>query len=193
MNKERKWTVLLIGGASGMGKSKIAYALGAYYGVNIMEVDDIYQGIHAMTKKEDYPAIHYWESGVNWMDLGEEGNVNWLKNVSQEIMPGVKGIIDNHLEGNVPVIIEGDFLNPDFTVYGNNPQVKALFIIESDKNQILQNYLDREGGEPQHFRAGVSSKHGQWLKETCESLGIRVVESRPWDTLLSRVINELDG
>ncbi len=52
LNKNRNWTVLLIGGASGMGKSSIAYELARFYNVNVMEVDDVYQAVKAMTTRE---------------------------------------------------------------------------------------------------------------------------------------------
>jgi len=41
--RDRNWTVLFIGGASGMGKSTVAYELSHFYNVNVMEVDDIYE------------------------------------------------------------------------------------------------------------------------------------------------------
>ena len=42
MNKDRNWTVLFIGGASGVGKSSIAYEIARFYGVNVLEADDIH-------------------------------------------------------------------------------------------------------------------------------------------------------
>jgi 2-phosphoglycerate kinase len=64
------WTVLLIGGASGIGKSYIAKELARDYQVKIIEVDDICQAVKAMTTRADLPAIHYWSTGVNWKDIG---------------------------------------------------------------------------------------------------------------------------
>ena len=62
---KRNWTVLFIGGASGAGKSSIAYELARYYGgVNVMEADDVYQAVKAMTIIEIHPAIYYWSTGA---------------------------------------------------------------------------------------------------------------------------------
>ena len=184
----RDWTVLFIGGASGSGKSSIAYELARYYNVNVLEVDDIFAGIKAMTRKEDYPMIHYWDNGVNWRDVGISGNLNWLRDVSKELIPGIKAVVDNHLEGDVPVIIEGDFLYPEFMVSFQNPKVKSIFIYEPDKDQIVQNYLAREGGELQNFRADVSAEYGAWLVDAGNKLGIKVIESRPWKTTVYRTL-----
>ncbi len=191
MNKNRNWTVLLIGGASGMGKSSIAYELARFYNVNVIEVDDICQSVKAMTTKEVLPAIHYWSTGVNWKDVSVSGNVKWLIDVSKEMISGLKAIVDNHIEADVPVIIEGDFIHPELITSFKDKKVKKVYIYESDKEQILKNYLAREGGELQHFRADISAKYGQWLNDTCGKLGIKVIESRPWETAINRIIESI--
>jgi 2-phosphoglycerate kinase len=191
LNRDRNWVVLFIGGASGMGKSSVAYELARFYNVNVMEVDDICQAVKAMSTRESLPAIHYWSNSINWMDIGISGNVKWLIDVSEEMIPGLKAIVDNHIETNVPVIIEGDFIHPEFVASFENPKVKSIYINEPDKNQILQNYLAREGGELQHFRADISAEYGDWLVETSGKLGIRVIESRPWDTAVDRIIESI--
>ncbi len=188
MRQDRNWTVLLVGGASGSGKSSLAYALARYYEVSVLEIDDIGQALKAMTTRDALPQLHYYESGVNWKDIGVKGNVDWLMGVSKEIIPAIKAIVDNHLEGNIPVIIEGDFLDPAFAASFDNPKVKAIFVHEADKDQIVQNYLAREGGNMQCYRADISTVYGDWLADACNKLGVSVVESRPWDTLLERAI-----
>jgi 2-phosphoglycerate kinase len=188
LDKDRNWTILLICGASGVGKSSIAYELSRYYMINVMEVDDIQQAIKATSSKDSFPYIHYWDTGINWKDIGVSGNLEWLINVSKEIIPGIKSIVDNHLESNVPLILEGDFLYPEFMVSFENSDVKSLFINEPDKNQIIQNYLNREGGEKQNYRAEVSVAYNNWLKVSSEKLGIKIIEARPWNSVLKRII-----
>ncbi len=188
MNTERNWTVLLIGGASGIGKSSIAYEIARFYGVNVLEVDDIYLSVETVTTKENYPMVHYWKSGVNFKDVGIDGNVKWLIDVSKELIPVLKGLVYRHIEDKVPIIIEGDFINPEFTQSFESPEVKSIFVQESDLNQILQNYLSREGGVLQQYRAEISIAYGKWIADTCNQKGIHLVESRPWKTALTRVI-----
>ncbi len=191
MNDDRNWTVLFIGGASGTGKSSIAYEIARFYGVNVLEVDDVHLSVETVTTKESFPAIHYWNTGVNWKDVGVDGNKNWLIDVSKEMIPVLKELVNRHIEDKVPIIIEGDFIYPEFTLSFNNPEVKSIFVNESDINQILQNYLSREGGELQHYRAEISIAYGKWIADTCNQNGIRLIESRPWDTVLSRTITSL--
>lgn len=191
MNNDRNWTVLFIGGASGIGKSSIAYEIARFYGVNVLEVDDVHLSVKTVTTKETFPAIHYWNTGVNWKDIGVDDNVNWLIDVSKEMIPILKELVNRHIEDKLPIIIEGDFIYPEFTLSFDNPEVKSIFVNESDINQILQNYLSREGGDLQHYRAEISIAYGKWIADTCNQNGIRVIESRPWDTVLKRAIKSL--
>ena len=191
MNNDRNWTVLFIGGASGTGKSSIAYEIARFYGLNVLEVDDIHLSVEAVTTKESFPAIHYWNTGVNWEEIGVAGNVNWLIDVSKEMIPVLKELVNRHIEDKLPIIIEGDFIYPEFANSFENPEVKSIFVNESDINQILQNYLSREGGDLQHYRAEISIAYGKWIADTCNQNGIRLIEARPWDTVLTRAIKSL--
>ncbi|HCC38020.1 MAG TPA: hypothetical protein DEQ14_10635 [Treponema sp.] len=187
--KERNWTVLCIGGASGTGKSTLAYELARFYNINVLEADDICQALKASTAKEIFPAMHYWSTGVNWKDIGVEGNVKWLIDVSKEMIAGIKAIVARHIEDALPVIIEGDFVCPELTLSFNDPKIKFMYVHESDKNQLLQNFLKREGGDLQHYRADISIAYGNRLRETCKNLGIHFIEARPWNTLLDRAVS----
>ncbi|NLV58763.1 MAG: hypothetical protein GXY67_08320 [Clostridiales bacterium] len=191
MNRDLNWTVLLIGGASGTGKSSLAYEIARFYGVNVLEGDDVHLAVEAVTTKETFPAIHDWETSVNWKDTGVDGNVKWLIDVSREMMPVLKKLVDRHVEDRVPIIIEGDFIHPELAKSFDTPQVKSLFVNETDIHQIVRNYAAREGDALQHFRAEISVAYGKWIADSCHGDGIRVIEPRPWDTILERVLQNL--
>lgn len=193
MKMDRNWTVLFIGGASGTGKSSLAYEIARFYGISVLEVDDIHLSVKAVTAKEDFPAIHYWDNGIDWNDIGADGNVNWLIDVSKEMVPVLKELANRHIEDKLPVIIEGDFIDPEFTASFGNPEAKSFFVKESDKNQIVQNYLSREGGDLQHYRAEISIAYGKWLSDMCNQSGIGLIEAKPWNTVLNRAIKCLNN
>ena len=111
--------------------------------------------------------------------------------VSKEMIPVLKALVNRHLEEKLPIIIEGDFIYPEFTISFDNPEVKSIFINEADINQIMQNFLSREGGDLQQYRAEISIAYGKWITDTCKRNNIRVIEARPWDTALARVIESL--
>jgi len=184
--EERSWTVLLIGGASGTGKSCLAYALADYYGVNVLEFDDLTEAVKAMTPKEYLPVIY----SEDFFGAGVDGNVKWLTGVSVELFPALKAVIERHIEDKLPVIIEGDFFHPELVAPFINKDIKAIFVQEENE-QILKNYLSREGGDLQKYRADISSKYGEWISDTCLNCGITLIEARPWDTSLDRVVYAL--
>lgn len=53
-----RWTVLLVAGASGIGKSTLARALAQRYGVPVTSGDDIVTAVLAMTDPSNQPVLH---------------------------------------------------------------------------------------------------------------------------------------
>ena len=186
----RDWMVLLIGGPSGTGKSSIAYEISRFYGVSVLEIDDIYLSVKAVTDAGRLPAIHRWDGGEDWQTAGIQGNVSWLIDVGREMIPALKAIVQRHIEDKVPVIIEGDFISPDLVKLLDRPLARAVFLRE-DIPQIVENYRTREGGEPQRFRAEVSAAYGRWIEDSCGRIGCPVIAARPWETALVRVLDTL--
>lgn len=86
------------------------------------EADDVYLSKKTVTTKDSFPAIHYWDTGVNWKDVGVNDNVNWLINVSKEMIPELRELVNRGIEDNLPIIIEGDFIYPEFTISFDNPE-----------------------------------------------------------------------
>lgn len=191
---ERDWCVLLIGGSSGSGKTCISYPLAKTYGVNLIEVDDFQVFLSAMTTQEEQPEIHYWDTHPEWQLEGVEATKLQLINVGSAFNPGLEAVIRNHIEANMPVIIEGDFILPELCTSFKSPVVKSIFVHEPSRNQILNNYLTREPESGlQHYRADVSYNYGNWLATECSKHGIPVIESRPWDTAIERALKIINS
>ena len=131
---------------------------------------------------------HYWSTGIDWRDIGVDGNVNWLIGVSKEMMHPLRAVVERQLEDNIPVVIEGDFIHPELAPSFENPQIKALFLQEPDREQLLRNFMDRESGEPQYYRADISIAYGKWQAEACKQLGIGMIDVRSWDTAVARAV-----
>jgi 2-phosphoglycerate kinase len=190
---KRSWQVLLLGGASGVGKSHLSYPLARYYDVNLTEIDDFQVVLETVTTPEQQPLLHFWRTNwevfTSWTD---EQRLEHFINVCREVFqPALEAVIANHLETNRPVILEGDFLLPEFatrTTFANEAnrgRVKALFVYEANEAQIAANYLAREGQE-QSFRAHSSWMFNQWLRSECERFKVATLSARPWNTVLGR-------
>lgn len=190
MSTKRHWDILMIGGASGSGKTSISRPLSLHYGVDFVRVDDFQVLLDVMTAPETHPAIHYWRTHPNWQAEGVDAAVGQLIDVGQVLIPGLTAVINDHLEENIPMVLEGDFILPELAASFKDKRVKSVFMYEPSKDQILQNYLAREG-TIQQYRTDVSHSYGNWLADSCSTHGITVVEPRPWSSLLDRVISAL--
>ncbi|MCL1820527.1 MAG: hypothetical protein FWG36_07730 [Oscillospiraceae bacterium] len=186
---KRNWDVLLIGGASGTGKTSVSLPLARHFRIDLVRVDDFQVLLEVMTTPETHPAIHYWRTHPNWWEEPIENTVKQLVDVGRALIPGLTAVVkEGHLDDNVPMILEGDFILPEFADSFKDSRVKSVFIHEPDKEQILQNYLNREGEIQQH-RADVSHAYGSWLAEQCRKYDVLMVEARPWDSVMERIIN----
>jgi 2-phosphoglycerate kinase len=194
----RDWQVLLIGGASGVGKTAVSYRVAERYGVGITEVDDFQVLLEAMTTPEQLPAVHVWRTNPDSDKLADSVIVEQLLTLSRVMLPGLQAVVSNHLETQTPIVLEGDFLLPalaERTRYATLPggaRVRGVFLHEPEEEQFLRNYLLREPDRgPQIKRARVSWLHGQWLKQEAEQRGVPVVPARPWDTVFERIVATL--
>jgi 2-phosphoglycerate kinase len=193
--RPRTWEVLLLGGASGVGKSAVSYPLARRFGVGITEVDDFQVLLEALTSPQQMPALHFWRVDPAFAQMTPDAIMTQSLEIGHLLAPGLEAVIGNHLEAGTPVVLEGDFIHPDlatresFAGQPNRGRVRAVFLHEPDEPQYVANYLAREpGAGSQDKRARVSWLKDRWFKAEAERLGIPVVSARPWDTVLERVI-----
>jgi len=191
----RRWQVLLLGGASGVGKTAVSYRLAQHFRVGLIEVDDFQVLLERMTTPEQQPALHFWRTHPALAQLSPTEIMQQGLEVGEALRPGLEAVIANHLEEGTPVVLEGDFLHPalaaqaSFAGQPNDGRVRAVFLHEPDEQQIVANYLAREPNSgPQIKRARVSLLKDQWLKREAERHGLPVVPARPWNTVLERLI-----
>ncbi|MEV0275897.1 AAA family ATPase [Streptomyces sp. NPDC050610] len=189
------WQVVLLGGASGSGKTRLGYPLAQRHGVPLVEVDDIVEAVQAMSTPEQQPALHHWNTRPQDADLPVERVVELQLAICAAVRPAVEAVIANHLRTRVPVVIEGDYLLPALAaqrsfagVEARTGEVRAAFVREGDVDQLVRNYQEREPEEgPQPHRARVSARYGDVLAEQATALGLPVIEARPWATAGERL------
>jgi 2-phosphoglycerate kinase len=187
------WDVLLLGGASGVGKSMIAFELSRRFDATLFAVDDLYVALQRMTSPAEHPELHRWELEPEVIvALDDEGMLAHTLANAAEITQALEPVIAEHIGSSPPVVLEGDFLVPELATreryddVENRDRVRGLFLLD-DEDQLARNFADREG-EQQLRRAQASARYGDWLASECERLGVRAVSARPWDTVLERAI-----
>jgi 2-phosphoglycerate kinase len=195
---QRGWHVLLLGGASGVGKTTLAYTLGQRYGVNVAELDDIQTALETVTTPEQQPLIHFWRT--NWPQFSaftDQQHVDHFLDVSRQVYSSaLAAVVANRLDGGRPSIIEGDFILPElaaqaeFNGQPNDGRVRAVFLDEREEAEIEANIISRQGGDAS-LPARTSWLKAHWLRAECDRLGIPTLEARPWSTAADRAIAAL--
>ena len=190
MSEPRPWQVLLVGGASGVGKTSVSYPLARRYGAGLTEIDDFQVVLERLTTPEQQPELHFFRTRPDaWRRMDEEQRLAHAIRYAEALAGALELVIANHL-GGTPLVLEGDFLLPALAgrpAYDGVPaagRVRALFLHE-DEEQLGRNYLAREG-RPQPGRARASWRYSEWLRREAERLGVPTIAARPWDTVVAR-------
>ena len=89
------FVVLLVGGASGAGKTMLGRPLARRLGVNLTEVDDIQIALEAATTERDLPLLHFWRNHLDehstWSDDRRVAHhVQVCREVFQPVMRAIR-------------------------------------------------------------------------------------------------------
>lgn len=194
MSDRRGWDILLIGGASGVGKTNVSYRLARHFGVGITEIDDFQVVLERMTTPEQYPDVHLFRTTPEaFHRMDEAGKLAHAIAYATVMAEALEYVIANHLDGGPPIVLEGDFLLPSLAARASfdgiaaDGRVRALFVVERDEERIGRNYAAREG-DAQPVRARASWRYGEWLRQEAERLGVPTLEARPWETGFARAL-----
>ncbi len=108
------WRVLLIGGASGAGKTVLAHNLARHYGVSLLLVDDARLALQQITTPEQQPALHYFLTRPDVWRQPEDELLAGFVGVADALAPALGVIVAHHLvvAGAGPLIVEGDGIAP---------------------------------------------------------------------------------
>src|SRR5690606_35701237 len=144
MNTSNGWIVLLIGGVSGTGKSTAASDIGRSLGIPWFQVDDLRLAFQRSRVKlpGDTEALYFFA------DIDEKPDI-WkrepqeicdaLISVAELLSPGLEAIIENHIDQNQPIIIEGDGIAPSLLMRQalqrrkEERQIRSFFLVEQDE------------------------------------------------------------
>jgi 2-phosphoglycerate kinase len=192
----RAWTVTVVCGASGVGKSSVAIPLAARYGVPLGETDDIVTALKTITSTDDQPVLHYWDTHPEAMSWSPERIADLHLDVADVLLPALRAVIADHVEFDAPVVLEGDYVVPELAV-GFGAAVRAVVLVEPDVDRITANLGAREPGADHSFRAGVSLEIGARLAARAHNVGVPVIQAWPWSDGVDRVdaalLNEGDA
>ncbi len=204
------WRVLLIGGSSGVGKTMVAQALARRMGLSVLLVDDIRMAIQQVTTLAEQPGIHYFLAHPTIWQKPPETLCDGFITVGNAMMRPLAATIAHHVyvESAGPLIIEGDGLLPALAAQRSFPTmhfpyapdtnaVRSVFLVEPDEEAVLYSMRQRGRGftdlssKEQEALVHASWLYGQWLRRQADHYNLPIVEVRPWETLVGRVLHTL--
>jgi 2-phosphoglycerate kinase len=196
------WTVLLIGGPSGAGKSIVARQIGLHLGFPWLEVDDLRLALQSsrVTLPQETESLYYFTDTPNIWQRSPERLNEGLIAVGEVMAPAIEIVVANHCDNAGPIIVEGDGILPLLAArplmkqYLTSGQARMVLLVEPDEQVLYTNMVTRgrvlsERTESE-LRTEARAKwlYGQWLTEEAQRYSIPVLTSRPWETLLERIM-----
>ena len=199
---DRDWYVFLIGGHSYSGKTTAAKHIGLSLGAPWMMVDDLRLAFQRACVRlpRNTDALYFDKNPDLWRGQ-PEAFCDALIAVGEVLSAPLEVVIENHVDQSIPIVIEGDGILPSLLsrppVVERAGAVRAVFLVEPDESVILANMPARgrhiSGMTQKELRSEARAKwlHGQWLAREAARYNLPVVEPRPWETLVERLIDHL--
>jgi 2-phosphoglycerate kinase len=146
--------VLLVGGATGTGKSTVATESAYRLGITrVTTTDSIRQTMRAFFSKEFMPSIHYSSFEVGDQYLGEQNPLlSGFMEQTRNVLVGVRAAIDRAMEEGWSMVLEGVHLVPGLLPASiDGVLVVQCVLAVEDEAEHASNFSAR--GDPEGARA----------------------------------------
>jgi 2-phosphoglycerate kinase len=141
--------VILVGGATGTGKSTVATEIAYRLGITrVTSTDFVRQTMRAFFSHEFMPSIHYssFEAGLAVPDADDPLIAGFLEQ-SRQVLVGVRASIERALQEGWSMVLEGVHLVPGLLPAElENVLVSACVLQISDETAHAQHFFTRESG-----------------------------------------------
>ncbi len=192
-----QWTVLLLGGGSGTGKSVLAGCLSRRFGIPWMHADDIRMALARVVSPADQPLLQFFDDEANWLAHTPAELTNVHEQVGAIACQGLAIVVSHHIAMGEPVILEGDDLLPKFVSAmqrEHGAHVRSLFLYEDDLGRLRNNMTRRDRGimrRPEAVRErmiALAYADGKRLHKGATQSGLAILPSAPFRTSTSRAL-----
>jgi 2-phosphoglycerate kinase len=195
--------VLLVGGATGTGKSTLATEVAHRLGITrVTSTDTVRQTMRAFFSQKFMPSIHYssFEAGpAVRIHEGEEADAALLgfKEQTRNVLVGVKAVIARALEEGYSLAVEGVHVVPGALPrsYDGAVVVQCMLAIP-DEDEHARHFWIREAGSEglrpmqKYLRALPEIRSIQdYLIERAEKAGVPVIENTRMESAVNGVIH----
>ena len=189
--------IILIGGAPCAGKSFLAQKLLEKYDIPWVSTDTIRDMMKEFAPKDKYPVPREFEVDVEEYFRMHTPQQIFDKHHLQSLATwdGVKAWIKRNYNWK-NYVVEGVAILPEMVKrdFANDPRIKPIFLLDSDKNRILdvihtRGLWDDAGKYPESVNAKEVEWvliFNEWIKKECEKYGYPLIEVGDRSTLLER-------
>jgi 2-phosphoglycerate kinase len=177
--------VILVGGATGTGKSTVATEIAYRLGITrVTSTDFIRQTMRAFFSHEFMPSIHYssFEAGLAVPDADDPLIAGFLEQ-SRQVMVGARASIDRALEEGWSMVLEGVHLIPGLQPLPLDRALVTDCVLRiSDETAHAQHFFTREAGEQRPMskyldRFQEIRRIQDWIVARAERTGVAVIEN----------------
>ncbi|MFA6270403.1 MAG: hypothetical protein WC657_04320 [Candidatus Paceibacterota bacterium] len=196
-NINNNWTVLLIGGSSGLGKTYLAQQIAERYRISHMEADDLRVALRTVTNREAHPELFTFVDHQNYLEeFAEEEFVEKHIAVGETIWLAINDIITKHIGFNERLIIDGDSVIPTSLAKRDQTGIKSVFLYDDlegiRERQIKRNRNKKRTPEKMETNAQFSFAYSEAIRKQAEECGLITCKVSPIETLFDRVVDIIE-
>ena len=187
--------VILVGGATGTGKSTVATEIAYRLGITrVASTDFIRQTMRAFFAHDFMPSIHYssFEAGLAVPEADDPLVAGFMEQARQ-VMVGARASIERALQEGWSLVLEGVHLVPGLLPLPlDDVLVSACVLQISDETAHAQHFFTREAGEARPMakyldRFGEIRRLQDLIVERAQREGILVIENESSDRATAAV------
>jgi 2-phosphoglycerate kinase len=200
-----KPVVLLLGGATGVGKTSLGHEVAYRMGIHrIVSTDAIRQVMRIMLSPALVPAIHTSSYNahqvVGELARGDDPVVDGFRVQATTVSIGVRAMMDRAIAENTSMILEGVSVVPgllDLEHYAELAHVVFLLVASLDEDAFVTRFArrakDAARRPPHRYVENLDSilRIQEYLLELAEAEGVPIVDNRVFDTSVTSIIRHV--
>lgn len=192
--------VVLVGGATGTGKSTVATEVAHRLGITrVTSTDVVRQTMRAFFSSEFMPSIHFssFEAGpavtTSEDDDGDRVLIGFLEQ-TRNVLVGVKAVLGRAMEESYSLALEGVHLVPGMIPPVDGAVFCQVLLAIDDEDEHARHFFtrDNEGLRPfdKYLRALPDIRRVQdYLVERAGKSGVPVIENASMETAVDQVVD----